>query len=135
MKNILKTSAVLFALLMISVSFISKPETIEITTLVEQEGITIPENIQLIIEAKCMNCHKPDARNEKAKEKLQWEKVAKMNKEEQTHLIAELFEVLEEGKMPPARTVERNPESKLTDDETKALLAWVEVEEKRIKGK
>ena len=135
MKNILKTSAVLFALLMISVSFISKQETIEITTLVEQEGITIPENIQLIIEAKCMNCHKPDARNEKAKEKLQWEKVAKMNKEEQTHLIAELFEVLEEGKMPPARMVERNPEIKLTDDETKALLTWVEAEEKRIKGK
>ncbi|KYG75469.1 heme-binding domain-containing protein [Roseivirga echinicomitans] len=135
MKNILKPSAVLFALLMISVSFISKPEAIEVTVSVEQDGITIPENIQLIIEAKCMNCHKPDARNEKAREKLQWEKVAKMNKEEQAHLIAELFEVLEEGKMPPARTVERNPESKLTDDETKALLAWVEVEEKRIKGK
>tara|TARA_R110001592_G_scaffold76723_2_gene231352 strand:+ start:802 stop:1209 length:408 start_codon:yes stop_codon:yes gene_type:complete len=135
MKNILKTSAVLFALLMISVSFKSKPETLEIATLVKQDGITIPENIQLIIEAKCMSCHKPDARNEKAREKLQWEKVAKMNKEEQAHLIAELFEVLEEGKMPPAKTVERNPEVKLTDDETKALLTWVEVEEKRIKGK
>jgi len=100
-----------------------------------QEGITFPENIQTIIDAKCMGCHKPDARNEKAKEKLQWEKVAAMNTEEQSHLVAELFEILEEGKMPPPRMVERNPDMKLTDDETKQLLAWVEAEDKRLKGK
>lgn len=135
MKKNLKMSTVLFALLMISMSFINKPEPPKVNSLaVEQEGITFPENIQAIIDAKCMNCHKPDARNEKAKEKLQWEKVAKMNKEEQSHLIAELFEVLEEGKMPPPRMVERNPKIKLTEDETKALMTWLKVEEKKIKG-
>ncbi|WP_421976405.1 heme-binding domain-containing protein [Roseivirga seohaensis] len=135
MKNFLKASALLFAFLIISVSFKSKPEAPLIQAINEQEGITFPENIQVIIDAKCMNCHKPDARNEKAKEKLQWEKVAKMNKEQQADFIAEMFEVLEEGKMPPARMVERNPDMKLTDDETKALLTWMEAEEKRIKGK
>mgnify|MGYP003672838099 FL=1 len=136
MKKNLKSSAVLFALLTISMSFVSKPKASEDTPLaVQQDGITIPENVKTIIDIKCMNCHKPDARNEKAKEKLQWEKVVKMNKEEQADFIAEMFEVLEEGKMPPPRMVERNPKIKLTEDETKALLAWMEVEEKRVKGK
>ncbi len=100
----------------------------------QDSGITFPENVKEIIDAKCMGCHKPDSRNEKAREKLQWEKVPKMNKEEQEHLIDELFEVLEDGKMPPKRTVERRPEMKLSDEETKVLLAWAEDEEKRLKG-
>lgn len=136
MKKLFTTSGALlvFALAFMSAASKQNDSAVgEISSM--QEGITFPENIQTIIDAKCMGCHKPDARNEKAKEKLQWEKVAAMNTEEQAHLVAELFEILEEGKMPPPRMVERNPDMKLTDDETKQLLAWVEAEDKRLKGK
>jgi cytochrome c551/c552 len=135
MKKLYTTGALLiFALALMSVATKSKDQTNDHYTKL-QEGITFPENIQTIIDAKCMGCHKPDARNEKAREKLQWGKVPAMNTEEQTHLIAELFEVLEEGKMPPPKMVERNPDMKLSDDETKQLLTWVEAEDKRLKGK
>ena len=133
MKNQTIAAVLTLALFFISASFVSKPAPITNAPL--QDGIAFPENIQAIIDAKCMNCHKPDARNEKAREKLQWVKVAEMDKEAQADLVAELFEVLEEGKMPPSRTVERNPDMKLTDEETKAMLAWLEKEEKRLKGK
>lgn len=136
MKKLFTTTGALliFALALMSVATMSDDQANDQHSNL-QEGITFPENIQTIIDAKCMGCHKPDARNEKAKEKLQWEKVAAMNIEEQTHLIAELFEILEEGKMPPPRMVERNPEMKLSEDETKQLLTWVEAEDKRLKGK
>jgi cytochrome c551/c552 len=126
-------SLLIFALALMSVTKSNDQVNDQYVSL--QQGITFPENIQTIIDAKCMGCHKPDARNEKAREKLQWEKVAAMNTEEQTHLIAELFETLEEGKMPPPKMVERNPDMKLSDDETKQLLTWVEAEDKRLKGK
>jgi len=100
----------------------------------DQTGITFPDNIKAIIDTKCMGCHKPDSRNTKAKEKLQWSLVSKMNKEEQEHLVDELFEVLEDGKMPPEKALQRRPQLKLTDEETKALITWVEAEEKRLKG-
>ena len=58
-----------------------------------------------------------------------------MNKEQQEDFIAEMFEVIEDGDMPPARMVERNPKMKLTDEENKAFMAWLEKEEKRLKGK
>lgn len=135
--NRLKLFLALIVLLGVSTAFISKPsiDSTEPVKTVQDSKIELPDNVKVIVEAKCMNCHKPDARNEKAREKLQWVKVPEMNKEEQEHFIAEMFEVLEEGKMPPARMVERNPDMKLTEDESKALMAWVEKEDKRIKGK
>lgn len=122
------------ALGLISTAFVLKPAEELRFVSQDQAGITFPEDVKAIIENKCTGCHKPDARNEKAREALQWVKVPKMNKEEQEDLVAELFEVLEEGKMPPKRMVERFPKAKLTDEETKTLLAWAEKEEKRLKG-
>lgn len=134
MKNLIRPMAALVVLTMISVAFVMKPEAETAPILQDQAGITFPENVQSIIDAKCMGCHKPDSRNTKAKEKLQWASVTKMNKEEQEHLVDELFEVLEDGKMPPKKALERRPQMKLTDEETKTLLAWAEAEEKRLKG-
>ncbi len=132
MENLIKFSLA-FSLLF-STAFVTSTNNLALIDNQDQDGIEITGKVKEIIEAKCMGCHKPDARNEKARKKLQWIKVPEMNKEEQEHLVAELFEVLEDGKMPPKRTVERRPQMKLTDDETKTLLAWVEKEEKRLKG-
>lgn len=116
----------------LSLAFAPKPV---VTNSVESsDKIELPDNIKAIVEAKCMGCHKPDARNEKAREKLQWVKVPEMNLEEQEDFVAEMFEVIEEGEMPPERTVERRPEMKLTAEENAAFIAWLEKEEKRLKG-
>ena len=116
----------------LSLAFAPKPV---VTNSVESsDKIELPDNIKAIVEAKCMGCHKPDARNEKAREKLQWVKVPEMNLEEQEDFVAEMFEVIEEGEMPPERTVERRPEMKLTTEENAAFIAWLEKEEKRLKG-
>lgn len=133
MKNSIGTISAIVVLCLVSAAFVLKPAAEESLVLQDPAGITFPEDVQTIIDAKCMGCHKPDSRNTKAKEKLQWASVAKMNKEEQEHLVDELFEVLEDGKMPPKKTLERRPQMKLTDEETKTLLAWVEAEEKRLK--
>lgn len=133
----MKRFTLFFALIVtvaLTSAFVAKPSVTETKPLVQDTKIELPDNIKEIVEAKCMNCHKPDARNEKAREKMQWVKVPDMNKEEQEHFIAEMFEIMEEGKMPPARMVERFPEMKLSEDETKAFVAWLEKEEKRLKG-
>ena len=134
MKNYTKIFLTVLVVGLVSSAFVLRPSDETVPVSQDQEGITFPENVQAIIDAKCMGCHKPDSRNTKAKEKLQWAAVAKMNKEEQEHLVDELFEVLEDGKMPPAKALERRPQMKLTDEETEILLAWAEAEEKRLKG-
>ncbi|MBO6495175.1 MAG: heme-binding domain-containing protein [Roseivirga sp.] len=134
----MKRFTLFFALMgtvVISSAFKYEPIETNAVQLHQDSKIELPDNIKEIVEAKCMNCHKPDARNEKAREKLQWVKVPEMNKEQQEDFIAEMFEVIEDGDMPPARMVERNPKMKLTDEENKAFMAWLEKEEKRLKGK
>lgn len=135
MKSVFKVSGVLIVVLFMSSAFGFKVNDSTVHEMKREGGIEITGQVKEIIEAKCMGCHKPDARNEKAREKLQWVKVPDMNEEEQKHLVAEMFEVLEDGKMPPKRTVERRPQMKLTDKETQVLLAWVEKEDKRLRGK
>lgn len=134
MKSLTSFFVFIAVMVVVTMAFMPGPVSADQPMIQDQSGITFPENIKAIIDAKCMGCHKPDSRNKKAKEKLQWELVAKMNTEDQEHLVGELFEVLEEGKMPPEKALERRPQMKLTDEETKALLAWVETEEKRLKG-
>lgn len=134
MTAFLKVSIGLFSSALIGASLFFATSTTTQPVALQDSGIKIPEDAMAIIEKKCMGCHKPDSRNTKAKEKLIWADIPKMDKEEQEHLVDELFEVLEDGKMPPKKALERRPQMKLTDDETKVLLTWVESEEKRLKG-
>lgn len=135
MKNSIKLIVAFGIIVLIGSAFTPKTDVVNLDVAQDSEGIEITGAVKEIIETKCMNCHKPDARNEKARKKLQWVNVPKLDTEGQEDLIAELFEILEDGKMPPARTVERRPEMKLTDAETKTLMAWVEKEDKRLRGK
>lgn len=135
MRNSNKLIAALVTVIFLGSAFVPKSDNVQPEVIQDQNGIEIKGDVKEIIENKCMGCHNPEARNEKAREKLQWLNVPKLDKEGQEHLIADLFEILEEGKMPPKRTVERRPEMKLTDAETKTLMAWVEKEDKRLKGK
>ena len=135
MKRFTNFFVFLAVMAIITLAFMPDPANADESLALQDSGITFPKDIQEIIDNKCMGCHKPDSRNNKAKEKLQWELVSKMNKEDQEHFIDEMFEVLEDGKMPPKKALERRPQMKLTDEETKLLMAWAEKEEKRLKGK
>lgn len=89
-----------------------------------EQNLVFPDDVMAIIENKCMGCHKPDARNEKAREKLQWAQLADMPVDDLIAKLDVLMEVLEEGAMPPAKMLEKYPEQKLTDNEVATLKNW-----------
>lgn len=101
-----------------------KLKTPEPISSITDQNIVYPENVMAIIEAKCMGCHNPEAKNEKAREKLQWAQLPKMETEDLVTKLDVLLEVLEEGSMPPAKMLERMPDKKLTDEETATLVQW-----------
>ena len=90
------------------------------------QWLIYPENVMAIVENKCLGCHKPDSRNEKAKEKWQWKKLTAMDTMDVAAAMDELLEVLAEGSMPPEKMLEKYPDKKLTDDETAVLRDWAE---------
>jgi len=85
-----------------------------------------------IIDQKCYGCHNPEAKNEKAKQKLQWDDLPKNSKQKQLKAVNDILEVLAEGSMPPEKFLQFKPEAKLTETEISALTAWAEENAKRL---
>mgnify|MGYP002786919917 CR=1 FL=1 len=108
------------------VVFASNPE--------QEQNIAFPENVMAVIDTKCMGCHKPDAKNEKSKAKLQWVLLADMETEELVAKLDAIIESLEEGSMPPEGIVAKYPDMKLTEAETKTLKDWAESNADRLLG-
>lgn len=112
MKKTLQLSALLLAAFLLLPGFMAKPKPY------------FPKKVNAIIQAKCYGCHSADGKSQKAKDKLMWDDLAGMAKEQQLEKIQSIQKVLEKGSMPPEKFLEKMPEKKLTDKETAALAKW-----------
>lgn len=122
--------------LLIMVSYSFQPEN-DYEPIVKIEGIEFPENIQAILEEKCMNCHNSKAKNFKSKGKLNFDKFkngeyseSKMDKK-----LEKLSKQLSDNKMPPKKFLAKHPEKKLTDEETDLLDKWAKSQRENLANK
>jgi len=139
MKNKLKIAT---PLLILSISFILFSFTKETTenyteiTTVSIETLDIPENIKAIIDNKCMGCHSDETKSGKSKMKMNFDKLA--NGEYSTgKLISKLDKItkmLSKDKMPPQKFLDKYPDKKLTDDESKLISDWASETSAKMKG-
>lgn len=91
-----------------------------------------PKKVNAIIQAKCYGCHSADSKAQKAKDKLMWDDLAGMEKGAQLEKIQAIQKVLEKGSMPPEKFLEKMPEKKMTDKETKAMKKWADKTAKKL---
>lgn len=82
------------------------------------------KKVDSIVQSKCYGCHSENGRGQKAKDKLMWDDLAGLSKADRIKKMEKIQAVVEKGAMPPKRLVEKKPELKLTDKETKALKKW-----------
>lgn len=123
MRNVLKLCLLLFGSLLILPSFNAG------------EGgskIKIPRKVNSIIQDKCYGCHSNEGKNQRPKDKLNWDTLNALSKEDQAKKIHEIQEVLKEGSMPPQRFLEKMPEKKLTDKESAAMQKWADKTAKKL---
>ena len=85
-----------------------------------------PMDVMTLITNKCLGCHSPSGKSDKAKDKLQWVQLQYMDPADLVAKLDEVIEVLDEGEMPPAKMIEKYPNLKLTDDEVALLKGWAE---------
>lgn len=96
--------------------------TVNVETTVFDEQI--PAHVKTVIDQKCYGCHNADSKNNKGKEKLDWDAFEASRKAKQLATMAKINEALVNGDMPPAKYLENKPEGKLSEDELKSLLDW-----------
>ncbi len=89
-------------------------------------SLKYPKKVNATIQAKCYGCHSPEAKSDKAKNKLNWDLLPEMTAAEQSQKLESIVKVLEEGKMPPAKFLEREPDKKLSAAETARMKKWAE---------
>ena len=91
-----------------------------------EQVFAYPISVVNVINNKCLGCHSPSGRSDDAKEDLMWEKLQKMDPMDMIAKLDEIIEVLDEGKMPPKKIVEKYPSMKMTAEETAILKNWAE---------
>lgn len=88
--------------------------------------LSIPEDVDAVIQNSCYGCHNSDSKNQKAKLKLKFDKLEHMSTGKQVGKLTKIAKVLNKGKMPPEKFLDHYPESKLTDDQKSLLVGWAE---------
>lgn len=96
-------------------------------------SVDVPEDVQAVIKGKCLGCHNIESRNDKAKEKLEFDRLDSLSMVEKIGKFKDIGKELNDNKMPPEKFLERFPDKALTADEKKILLDWASTEIKNIK--
>lgn len=95
----------------------------------------LPEKVKSITDHSCFQCHNADSKNEDAKEALDFKTIDELGKVKKITTLKEIAEVLEKGEMPPKKFLEKNPDKKLTEEQTKILTDWTKKEIDSLLGK
>lgn len=91
-----------------------------------------PAGIKTIIDKSCYGCHSTESKNDKGKEKLDFDQLSTLPATKQIAAYKHIAETLEEQEMPPQKFLERFPDKALSTEESEALKAWVEQEVQSI---
>ena len=92
----------------------------------------IPEEIGAILKTSCFGCHNEEARSDDAKNAVQFDHWDEYRTIKKISILEKMGEVLEEGKMPPPRFLENNPDKKLSEEQRKQLVDWTKKESERL---
>ncbi len=92
----------------------------------------VPEDVQAVIKGKCFGCHNTESRNDKAKEKLVFDKLDSLSVIDRIGKFRDIEKELNDNKMPPEQFLSRFPDRALTADEKQLLLDWAGNEKKNV---
>jgi len=92
----------------------------------------IPDEISSILENSCYDCHSAAKGSEKPLKAVDFEQWDQYRLTRQIGLLGDIGKVLEEGKMPPGKYLEKNPDVKLSEAQQKLLSDWTRQEADKL---
>jgi mono/diheme cytochrome c family protein len=95
--------------------------------------IDIPENVQAVLDRSCLPCHGPDG-SRKARVKWKYENMPEYSKSKLVSKYIKISEKVDEGKMPPAKSVKKHPAWSLSAEDKVLLKTWAENAAEEIVG-
>lgn len=93
-----------------------------------------PDDVSKVLVASCYDCHSTDAKNNKAREALDFEKWDDYRVTKQIGLLGKICELVDEEKMPPAKYLDSKPDSKLSETQKQLICEWTKKETSSLMG-
>ncbi len=109
----------------IFIGFFLKP-ALPVSQIMQKSESTYPAEVKKVIDGKCYGCHSDKGKSQDAKDALLWDSLLNLPKSSQIATLDEIIKVLNENKMPPEGAVKKNPEMKMSPEETRILKSWAE---------
>lgn len=84
----------------------------------------VPENINVILDQSCVQCHNKDSENLKGKKKLNLDTLGQLKISKQISMLSRIANEIEDGEMPPEKYLKKNPDKGLSEEEEDILIEW-----------
>ena len=91
-----------------------------------------PDEISTILKNSCYDCHTAATGSEKALKAVDFEQWDQYRLTKQIGLLGDIGKVVEEGKMPPGKYLEKKPAAKLSEAQQKLLADWTRQEADKL---
>lgn len=92
----------------------------------------IPDEISTILKNSCYDCHTAAKGSEKSLKAVDFEQWDQYRLTKQIGLLGDIGKVVEEGKMPPGKYLEKKPDAKLSEAQVKLLADWTKQEADKL---
>ncbi len=116
MKKLILSLAVSGILLLVFQSFIFDPAA----------SPQVPTDVKDILKTSCYDCHSNEASNKKAIDALNFDQWDGYKTTKQISKLESICEVVKEGKMPPEKYLDKNPDAVLSDEQKKIVCDWTD---------
>ena len=84
----------------------------------------IPDEVKDILKTSCFDCHSNDASGDKSKNALNFDEWSDYKVSKMISRLADICEVVDEGKMPPEKYLKHNPDNALSDAQKATICDW-----------
>ncbi len=113
--------------------FIAARTPVSVVTPAPEDPATgFPEEVTVLLERSCFDCHSDEASNLKAKSRLNFSKWEDYKLSKKVGKLSDISDEVKGKKMPPKKYVEDYPDRALTDEEITVITTWANAEADRL---
>lgn len=94
----------------------------------------IPEEVNTLMVASCYDCHTAGAKSEDALKALNFSEWEEYRMTKKVAVLGDIGKVVEKGKMPPEKYLDRNPDKKLSETQKKLIADWTREATEKLVG-
>jgi len=96
--------------------------------------ISIPGNVQTVLDKSCIGCHNSDSKNTKGKTKLNFDKFTNdgYSKGKLIGKLNGIVKVMKKGSMPPEKFLKKYPDRDISATDAKLLSQWASDEANKL---